>query len=95
MLKKSLVALALTLYIAFGAISVLAASKTTRIKIEGMHCGGCASSVAKKLKATPGVESVEVSFENKEAVVIYDDKKTNDAKLREAVASTGFKVIAE
>ncbi len=83
----------LTLVMALAALSVSAAPKTVTIKVEGMHCGGCATSIEKKLKATPGVEEVRVSFEKGEAWVKFDDQKTTEAKLREAVNSTGFKAV--
>ena len=68
---------------------------TVTIKIEGMHCGGCASSVEKKLKATDGVEDVRVSFPKKEAWVKFDDQRISVAKLREVINSTGFKAVDE
>jgi copper chaperone CopZ len=84
-----------TLVLALGAISASAATKTTRIKVEGMHCKMCSASVTKALKATAGVEKVEVSFETGEAVIQYDDQKVTEAKLREVINSTGFKVAEE
>jgi copper chaperone len=79
--------------------SVLAAATTTSatvtIKIEGMHCDGCASSLEKKLKATDGVEEVRVSFPKKEAWVKYDDEKLTVAKLHEVINSTGYKAVSE
>ncbi len=94
--KGKIVALVVfTLVLAFGSLAVLAAGATVTISIEGMHCGGCASSVEKKLKATEGVEEVRVSFEKKEAWIKFDDKKTNVARLREVINSTGFKAVGE
>jgi copper chaperone CopZ len=94
MRKNKITALiAFTLVMALAALSVSAASKSVTIKVEGMHCGGCATSVEKKLKATEGVEEVRVSFEKGEAWVKFDDQKTSEAKLREAINSTGFKVV--
>ena len=55
----------------------------------------CTGSVEKALKATPGVEKVEVSLDRKEAVVEYDDAKVTEAKLREVINSTGFKAVEE
>ena len=71
------------------------AGATVTIKIEGMHCGNCASSVEKKLKATEGVEEVRVSFPKKEAWIKYDDQKVSVAKLREVINGTGFKAVEE
>jgi copper chaperone CopZ len=96
MKKKQVVsALIMALVLALGGLSVSAATKTVTIRVEGMHCGGCASSVAKALKATQGVEDAQVSYEKGEAVIKYDDQKVTVAKLREVINSTGFKVLEE
>lgn len=87
--------LAFTLVMALAALSVSAASKSVTIKVEGMHCGNCSSSVEKKLKATAGVEEVRVSHEKGEAWIKYDDQQTNEAKLREVINSTGFKAVED
>ena len=78
--------------LAFGAVSASAATKTTTIHIEGMKCNICSASVTKALKATAGVEKVEVSSEKGEAVIQYDDAKVTEEKLREVINGTGFKV---
>ena len=87
--------LVLALVMSFSVNAALASSATVTIRVEGMHCGGCASSVEKKLKATKGVQEVIVSFEKKEAWVKYDDQKVTVAELREVINSTGFKVVEE
>jgi copper chaperone CopZ len=78
--------------LAFGAVSASAATKTTTIHIEGMKCNICSASVTKALKATAGVEKVEVSSEKGEAVIQYDDAKVTEEKLRDVINGTGFKV---
>jgi len=84
-------ALALTL----GLATAFAAIKTTTIHIKGMKCGRCSASVSEALKATDGVQDVQVSYEKGEAVITYDDQKVTEAKLREVINSTGFKVAEE
>ena len=94
MKKKQIVStIVMALVLAFGAISVSAITKKSTIRIEGMHCNMCSASVAKALKATAGVEQVEVNSEKGEAVVQYDDQKVTEAKLREVINSTGFKAV--
>ena len=96
MLKKRVtVLLGLVLLLSLTAINASAATKTATIHIEGMHCKMCSASVAKALKATDGVEEVEVSFEKGVAIVQYDDQKVTEAKLREVINGTGFKVVEE
>lgn len=83
------------LVLTLGSVVVSAADATVTIRVEGMHCEGCASSIEKKLKATEGVEEVRVSHEKKEAWVKFDDTKTSVARLRDAINSTGFKAVEE
>jgi copper chaperone len=96
-MRKSRVAtlLGIVLMLALGASSVLAASKSVTIRVEGMKCNHCSSSVAKALKATDGVEKVEISHEKGEAVIQYDEQKVTEAKLREVINGTGFKAVEE
>lgn len=96
MKRKSLVsATAMFLMIAFTSIGASAITKKSTIRIDGMKCSKCTGSVEKALKATPGVEKVEVSLERKEAVVEYDDEKVTEVKLREVINGTGFKAVEE
>jgi copper chaperone CopZ len=85
--------LSLVLVIVLGAASAVAATKTSKIRVEGMHCNKCAQSIAKALKATPGVEQVDVSYENREAIVQFDDQKVTEAELRAVINKTGFKAV--
>jgi len=91
--KRVVVAIAAFLMIALTSIGVSAFTKTATIRVDGMKCTKCSGSVEKALKATTGVEKVEVNLERKEAVVEYDDAKVTEAKLREVINATGFKAI--
>jgi copper chaperone CopZ len=96
-MKKNQVvsAIVMALVLALGAVSVSAAPKRAVIRVEGMHCKVCSASVTKALKATAGVERVEVSAEKGEAVVQYDDEKVTEARLREVINGTGFRAVEE
>ena len=83
------------LVVTLGVITAAAFTKTVTIKVDGMKCAKCSSSVTKALKATEGVESAEVSSEKGEAVIKYDDAKLNETKLREVINATGFKAVEE
>jgi mercuric transport protein len=87
--------LGLILALSLGTITALAATKTVTIRVEGMHCKMCSASVTKALKATDGVEKVEVSDAKGEAVIQYDDQKVTEAKLREVINGTGFKAVED
>jgi copper chaperone CopZ len=76
-----------------GVITASAFTKTVTIKVEGMKCAKCSGSVSKALKATEGVEDVQVSHDKGEAVIKYDDAKLDETKLREVINKTGFKAV--
>ena len=81
--------------VTLGVITAAAFTKTVTIKVDGMKCAKCSTSVSKALKATDGVEDAQVNHEKGEAVIKYDDQKLTEAKLREVINSTGFKVVEE
>ncbi len=93
--KSLVVTTAVFLMIAFASISALATTKKSTIRVEGMKCSKCTGSVEKALKATAGVEKVEVSPDRKEVTVEYDDAKVTEPKLREVINATGFKAVEE
>jgi copper chaperone CopZ len=70
-------------------MAAAAGDTTTRLTIEGMHCALCAPAVSKALKEVEGVENVNVSVDDKQAVVVADESVTAEA-LTAAVAKAGF-----
>lgn len=62
------------------------------IEIEGMSCNHCKMSVEKVLGSLDGVESVEVSLENKNAKITCS-KELSDDKIKEAIKEEGFEVV--
>lgn len=61
------------------------------IGIEGMSCMHCVGRVDKALQQVPGVVSVQVSLEEKRALVEGDSRVT-DPLLRQAVEEAGYEV---
>jgi copper chaperone CopZ len=66
--------------------------KTELLKVTGMNCGGCASTVTDALKAVPGVSAVEVSLTAGEAIVQFDERLTSPEQLKSAVDGAGYSV---
>jgi mercuric ion binding protein len=54
-----------------------AATKTVTLSVPGMTCAACPITVKKALTKVDGVQKAEVSYEKREAVVTFDDAKTN------------------
>jgi len=67
--KQSAVLTALALMLVLGAGSVLAVTGSVTVRVNGMTCGGCATSVERALKSTEGVTDVRISYEKGKAVI--------------------------
>ncbi len=81
---------------AFAALMLLAADdasaaeRTVTLKVANLFCATCPYIVKRTLSRIPGVTEVEVSYQEKTAVVTFDDRKTDLAALLAATAGTGF-----
>ncbi len=75
-----------------GALSTpaWAATKTVTLAVPGMTCAACPITVKTALAKVDGVERTDVSFEQREAVVTYDDAKTTVVALTKATAGAGY-----
>ena len=67
-----------------------AATKTVTLSVPGMTCAACPITVKTALSKVAGVEKAEVSFEKREAVVTFDEAKTNADALTKATANAGY-----
>lgn len=69
-------------------------SKQVTMKIDGMHCNGCALGLTGALEKVPGVLSAQASYPEKTAVVVWDGDAAHEAALRAAVQGAGFQVTS-
>lgn len=67
---------------------------TVTLHVEGMTCGGCTLATRKVLERLDGVTSADVSYEKKQAVVIYDPAKVTVAQMIAAVATLKYTATA-
>lgn len=67
-----------------------AAPKTVTLDIPGMTCALCPITVKKALTKVNGVTNAEVSFDKRQAVVTFDDARTNVGTLTKATADAGY-----
>ena len=66
--------------------------KTELLKVTGMTCGGCVSTVTNALKAVSGVGDVKVSLSAGEATVQFDERLASPDQLKSAVKDAGYGV---
>jgi copper chaperone CopZ len=61
--------------------------------VDGMHCGGCAASVERALRALDGIEQVTVELAAGRVTVVGSDA-LNAAELSAAIEGLGFEIRA-
>ena len=74
------------------AINEPASSTVVSIEIDGMACQeGCADKIASNLNETEGVISAEVSFKDKQGVIVFDQNLVSIEDLKLVITSTKVK----
>lgn len=73
-------------------ISPLALAKTQKVSLNvpTMDCATCPITIKAALTKVPGVSSAKVSYERREAVVVFDDSQTTVDALKKATADAGY-----
>lgn len=71
-------------------LPVHAAPKTVTLTIPGMDCPVCPITVKRALSKVAGVSQATVNFERRQAVVTFDDAKTNVGALTDSTKNAGY-----
>ncbi|MBN1860584.1 MAG: copper-translocating P-type ATPase [Candidatus Thermoplasmatota archaeon] len=69
--------------------------KKAELKISGMTCAMCSSTIAKSLAGLPGVLKAQVNLGNELASVEYDPAQVNLLDLEKAVTDVGYGIVNE
>ncbi len=85
-MKKLFACLALVAIVA----PVWAATQSVTLSVPGMTCAACPITVKLALSKVPGVSKTDVNFDKREAVVTFDNAKTNVAALMSATKDAGY-----
>jgi P-type Cu+ transporter len=64
------------------------------LKLRGMSCASCASSIEQAIKSVPGVIECNVNFGMEQANIKYDSRQTSLATIQEAVDAAGYQALA-
>lgn len=65
----------------------------SNVVFEGMRCAGCAASVERALKQTPGVLEAEVNAASHRGRVVWSDAATQPSAWMQAVARAGYRSL--
>lgn len=63
------------------------------IKIKGMECNHCVIKVGRAIASVQGVTEVDVNLETKEAVVEFEETRTDLGKIKAAVREAGYEPL--
>jgi mercuric ion binding protein len=86
---KTLKALALIALLGAAPLA-LAAQQTVKLNVPTMDCATCPITIKASLVKVPGVSKVQVSYEKREAVIVYDDAQATVADLKKATEDVGY-----
>src|SRR5438445_13257310 len=81
---------AVLVFMAIVSAPVWAATKTVTLNVPGMTCPACPITIKKALNKVQGVSKVDVNYEKKQAVVTFDDAKTDTKTLVKATTDAGY-----
>jgi len=70
-------------------------TKRTAIKIGGMHCAGCVTSIQKYVTELNGVKKCEVNLAAEKAVLEFDPSSVDLVTIEKAIEEAGYKVVYE
>ncbi|ODQ78214.1 hypothetical protein BABINDRAFT_162879 [Babjeviella inositovora NRRL Y-12698] len=65
--------------------------KDLSLKVFGMTCASCTSSVESVVAALAGIKSIAVSLATEEAAIVYDEAVIGARNIVDAIADAGFK----
>ena len=81
------------LILAINWAAVADSHQTVTFDVEKMTCATCPIAVRKAMERVDGVKEVEVSLENKSAIVTFDPIVTTATEIGKASADVGFPAI--
>lgn len=68
----------------------LAATRTITLAVPGMTCAACPITVKMALANVAGVKKIHVRYEQREAIIIFDDTQTQTDTLIRATGNAGY-----
>jgi copper chaperone CopZ len=66
---------------------------TKKYTVTGMTCAGCRRTVQRILQNQPGVQQVDVSLDQSEAKITYDETQISAEQLHDALAKMGYALV--
>ena len=65
-------------------------TKKIQLKIEGMHCGACATGIELLLSNREGVLKIRVDYDRKIGELEYDEEKVKPEEMIKEISELGY-----
>jgi copper chaperone CopZ len=82
------------IFIGFSQIA-LAETKNACFNVEGMTCATCTVTTKAAVKKLNGIKDIQVSLDEKSAVIKYDDALTSSDEIKKKIDSVGYKATSK
>jgi copper chaperone CopZ len=86
---KSIKFIAIVVLMIISRLNIYAQTDTVRIKTSAI-CDQCKEKIENDLSFEKGVKSAKLDLKTKEVTVVYNPKKTDEQKIREAITQIGY-----
>jgi copper chaperone CopZ len=63
-----------------------------KLNVKGMHCTSCEMLIKESLEETDGVRSAKAHFKDGKVIVSFDEKRIDEAKIKEIIKKEGYTV---
>lgn len=63
------------------------------IRIESMACDHCVVRVGRAIASVQGVIEVDINLEKKEAIVNFEEARTDIGKIKDAIREAGYEPL--
>jgi P-type Cu+ transporter len=71
-------------------MNTTANTEKINLKLRGMSCASCASSIEQAISNVPGVESCNVNFGAEQAAIQYNSRQTSIEDIQDAIKEAGY-----
>lgn len=66
--------------------------RNIKFRLKGMHCVSCAMNIDFGVEDIDGVFRVSTSYAKQETQVEFDEKKTDEQKIKEVIEKLGYEI---
>ena len=84
----------IVMLIGFSQIA-LAETRNACFSVEGLTCATCTVTTKAAIKKLKGIKDVQVSLDEKSAVIKYDDALTSSDEIKKKIDSVGYKATSK